>query len=157
MNALILYRIGHQLWEWGMPWFPRFIDKLVVLLCRCVVPSRCEIGTGTELGYGGIAVVIHERVRIGKNVMIGPCVTLGGRSGIVGVPVIGDDVFIGTGAKVLGDVRIGNRAVIGANAVVLQSVPDDAVVAGVPAKIIRLQVRDPEKRPVEMLSVMQAE
>ena len=157
MNAITLYRIGRRSRQLGIPFVPRIVDKLVVVLCRCVVPSRCEIGTGTELGYGGIAVVIHERVRIGKNVMIGPCVTLGGRSGIVGVPVIGDDVFIGTGAKVLGDVRIGNRAVIGANAVVLQSVPDDAVVAGVPAKIIRLQVRDPEKRPVEMQSVMQAE
>ena len=140
MNALTLYRIGRGLRQWGIPLVPRLMDKLVVVLCRCVVPSRCEIGEGTELGYGGIAVVIHERAVVGKNVMIGPCVTLGGRSGIVGVPVIGDNVLIGTGAKVLGDVRVGDRAVIGANAVVLQSVPADAVVAGVPAKIVRIQV-----------------
>jgi serine O-acetyltransferase len=141
MNAITLYRIGHRLRQWGVPFIPRLIDKMIVIVCRCVVPTHCEIGVGSALGYGGIAVVIHERVRIGKNTMIGPCVTLGGRSGILGVPVIGDDVFIGTGAKVLGDIRIGHRAVIGANAVVLQSVPDDAVVAGVPARIIRIQPR----------------
>lgn len=141
MNALTLYRIGRRFRQWSIPVFPRLMEKLILVLCRCVVPGLCEIGEGSELGYGGIAVVIHERVRIGKNVMIGPCVTLGGRSGILGVPVIGDDVFIGTGAKVLGDIRIGHRAVIGANAVVLQSVPDDAVVAGIPAKIIRIQPR----------------
>ena len=46
--------------------------------------------------------------------------------------------FIGAGAKILGDVRIGRRATIGANAVVLQSVPPGAVVAGVPARLIRI-------------------
>ena len=84
-------------------------------------------------------MVIHERARIGRIVGINPCVTIGERSGIVGVPVIEDDVFIGGGVRVLGDIRIGQRAVIGANAVVLESVPDDAVVAGVPARVIRIQ------------------
>jgi serine O-acetyltransferase len=122
-----------------MPWV---FEKLILLICRCVVPRRCEIVEGTELGYGGIAVVIHERARIGRNVMISPCVTIGGRSGIHGVPVIEDDVFIGAGAKVLGDIRIGRRAVIGANAVVLESVPADTVVAGVPARVIRSRAQE---------------
>ena len=78
--------------------------------------------------------------------MISPCVTIGGRSGKVEVPVIEDDVFIGSGAKVLGDVHIGRGAQIGANAVVLQSVPAGAVVAGVPARIIR-QAKVPVRRP----------
>ena len=75
--------------------------------------------------------------------MISPCVTIGGRSGILGVPIIEDEVFIGAGARILGDVRIGRCATIGANAVVLQSVPVGAVVAGVPARVIRI-----EKEPV---------
>ena len=57
---------------------------------------------------------------------------------MVGVPIIEDDVFIGAGAKILGDVRIGRHATIGANAVVLQSVPAATVVAGVPARVIRI-------------------
>ena len=141
MSALFLYKIAHRLDEWNVPLVPRVLEKLILLIYRCVVPRRCEIGEGTELGYGGIAVVIHERARIGRNVMISPCVTIGGRSGIVNVPVIEDDVFIGAGARILGDIRIGQRAVIGANAVVLESVPDDAVVAGVPARVIRIQAR----------------
>jgi len=148
MNALSLYRIAHRLKEWQVPFLPRLIDKLVLYFCRCVVPSRCEIGEGSELGYGGIAVVIHERVSIGRNVMISPCVTLGGRSGVTGVPVIGNDVFIGTGARILGDIRIGNRVIIGANAVVLESVPDDAVVVGIPARVIRIQTRKTDVGPV---------
>ncbi|UKK74846.1 serine acetyltransferase [Segatella bryantii] len=47
------------------------------------------------------------------------------------------------GAKVLGDVHIGNNVVIGANAVVVKDVPDNVVVAGVPARIIN--VYDPDK------------
>jgi serine O-acetyltransferase len=71
--------------------------------------------------------------------MISPCVTIGGRSGIAGVPVIENEVFIGVGARILGDIRIGRRAVVGANVVVLKSVPDYVVVAGVPARVIRIE------------------
>jgi len=142
LSALFLYRVAKRLDEWSVPLVPWVFEKLILLICRCVVPRRCEIGEGTELGYGGIAVVIHERARIGRNVMISPCVTIGGRSGIHGVPVIEDDVFIGAGAKVLGDIRIGRRAVIGANAVVLESVPADTVVAGVPARVIRSRAKE---------------
>jgi serine O-acetyltransferase len=118
------------------------MEKLILLIFRCVVPRRCEIGEGSELGYGGIAVVIHERAKIGRHVMISPCVTIGGRSGIHGVPVIDDEVFIGAGARILGDVTIGRGATVGANAVVLQSVPVGAVVVGVPARVIRVD-KDP--------------
>ena len=138
MNALTLYRAAKFLQRWNVPLFPGMLEKLILLVFRCVVPRRCDIGEGTELGYGGIAVVIHERAKIGRNVMISPCVTIGGRSGMVGVPIIEDDVFIGAGAKILGDVRIGRHATIGANAVVLQSVPAATVVAGVPARVIRI-------------------
>jgi serine O-acetyltransferase len=50
--------------------------------------------------------------------------------------VVGDNVWIATGAKVLGPVKVGNNVVIGANAVVIRDVPDNSVVAGVPAKVI---------------------
>jgi serine O-acetyltransferase len=53
------------------------------------------------------------------------------------MPVIGNDLFISTGAKIIGNVKVGNSCVIGANAVVLKDVPDNCVVAGIPAKIIK--------------------
>jgi serine O-acetyltransferase len=138
LNALTLYRIARYFQRFNIPILPRFLEKLILLVFRCVVPVRCMIGEGSELGYGGIAVVIHDRAQIGRHVMISPCVTIGGRSGISGVPIIEDEVFIGVGARILGDVTIGRGATIGANAVVLQSVPAGAVVAGVPARVIRV-------------------
>jgi serine O-acetyltransferase len=138
LNALTLYRAARYFQCLKVPLLPWLLEKLILVVFRCVVPRHCEIGEGTELGYGGIAVVIHERAKIGRHVMISPCVTIGGRSGMFGVPIIEDDVFIGAGAKILGDVRIGRRATIGANAVVLQSVPAGAVVAGVPARVVRI-------------------
>ncbi|MEO0490941.1 MAG: serine acetyltransferase, partial [Cyanobacteria bacterium J06659_2] len=52
-------------------------------------------------------------------------------------PWIGDNVRITAGAKVIGGVKIGNNVTVGANAVVVKNVPDDCVVVGVPAYIVR--------------------
>ena len=89
-----------------------------------------------RFGYSGLGTVVHARCSIGVNVSIGTNVTLGGRSGIREVPIVEDDVEIGSGAKVLGPVRIGRGARIGANAVVLSDVPPGATAVGVPAKVL---------------------
>ena len=81
--------------------------------------------------------MIHKDSVIGNNVIIGNCVTIGGRNREIQVPYIKDDAYISTGAKVLGPVTIGKSSIIGANAVVLSSVPDFSIAAGIPAKIIR--------------------
>lgn len=72
--------------------------------------------------------------------MIGQHVTIGGgNSHYPGLPIIGDHVHIAHGAIVFGGIIVGNNAVIGANAVVNKPVPDNAIVAGVPAKILRIK------------------
>ncbi|MGO8698217.1 MAG: serine O-acetyltransferase [Limisphaerales bacterium] len=59
-------------------------------------------------------------------------------------PVIGDNVVIGAGAKVLGGITIGHNVTVGANAVVIHSIPNDVIVGGIPARIIRSrQPNDP--------------
>jgi len=75
---------------------------------------------------------------IGKNCNISHQVTLGiaNRGTHKGVPIIGDNVYIGPGAKIIGDINIGNNVAIGANCVVTKDVPDNAVVVGVPGKVI---------------------
>ena len=59
-----------------------------------------------------------------------------------GVPTIGSRVYIGPGAKIIGNIQIGNNVAIGANAVVTKDVPDNAVVAGIPARIISMDGAD---------------
>ena len=131
------YRFAHLLYQHHFRLLPAFIWRLQYLLFNCSVPASCEIGKGTKFGYGGISVVLHARTVIGKNCTIGTCVTIGGKSGWFEVPTIGDNVQISSGAKILGPVRIGSNVVIGANAVVTKDVPDNCVVAGVPARILR--------------------
>lgn len=137
MFGIYFYRVAHFLYKHHIPILPSFQKMLIYLLFSAYIPYEVEIGSGCKFGYGGLGIVLHPRVRIGDNVIIGQQVTIGGRSKIYDVPVIGNNVFIGTGAKILGDVVIGNNVVIGANAVVVESVPDNCVVAGVPAKIIK--------------------
>lgn len=99
------------------------------------------MGKGTKFGYGGIAVVIHARAVIGNNCIIGQCVTIGGKSKHKNVPRIGNNVQISIGAKILGPITIGDNVIVGANAVVVKDVPANCIVAGVPAKIIRNNIR----------------
>ena len=131
------YRFSNWLYRHRVPMLPQFIWKLNYLLFNCSVPASCTIGEGTKFGYGGMAVILHARTKIGKNCIIGSCVTIGGKSGWYEVPVIGDNVEIHSGAKIIGPVRIGNNVIIGANAVVTKDIPDNCVVAGIPAKIIK--------------------
>lgn len=62
---------------------------------------------------------------------------MGGRAGHKGLPIIGDNVVIGTHAQIVGNVRIGNNSIVGAGAIVTHDVPDNVVVVGNPAKILR--------------------
>jgi serine O-acetyltransferase len=134
---MILYRIGNRLYRCRIPVLPQLCDLMIRLVHNSAVFSRTSIGYGTIFAYGGIAVVVHPRAIIGKRCVIGPHVTIGGRSKAWGVPVIGSDVFIATGAKILGDIRIGDNSVIGANAVVIDNVPEGSVVVGLPGRVIK--------------------
>ena len=80
--------------------------------------------------------IVNSKARIGKNVVLYPGVCIGQKSESE-VPVIGDNCFIGLGAKVIGGVRVGNNVTIAPNAVVTHDVPDNAIVGGIPAKVIK--------------------
>lgn len=131
------YKIAHWLYQHHIPFLPKLIYYFQRFLFKSSLPASCTIGTGTKLAYGGIGIVIHARAIIGKNCMIGQGVTIGGKSGWYEVPVIGNNVEINAGARILGPICIGNNVIIGANAVVVKDVPNNCIVAGIPAKIIK--------------------
>lgn len=112
------------------------IEKLVEILCGISLPAKCKIGPGLRIHHFG-EIVIHDSVKIGKSATIYHGVTVGvKKDDQIQGPMIGDNVYIGAGAKVLGNIQIGHNVIIGANAVTLSDVPDNATVAGIPAKIV---------------------
>ncbi len=96
-----------------------------------------RIGAGFYIGHFG-GVVINTKATIGYNVNISQGITIGSinRGKKEGFPTIGNNVYIGPGAKILGNIRIGNNVAIGANSVVLNDIPDDCCVGGIPSKIV---------------------
>lgn len=140
LNAIWFYRISRWLYLHHVPFLPKLITLLIFLIYNSKVPYQATIGGGSKLGYGGIGVVIHKNSIIGNGCLISQHVTIGGgNSRFPGVPVIKNNVHISHGAIVFGGITIGNNVEIGANAVVNKPVPDNAVVAGVPAKILRIK------------------
>jgi len=139
LNAFWFYKIERFLFLHKIPLLPRLIELLIFLIYNSKIPYKATIGKGTFFGYGGMGVVIHEDSVIGTNCVISQQVTIGGgNSKYPGVPSIGNNVYIAKGAIVFGGISIGNNVKIGANAVVNKPVPDNAIVAGVPAEVLRI-------------------
>ena len=99
------------------------------------VESR--IGPGLYVGHFK-SIHVGPGVQIGRDCNIGQMCFLGGaeRYCAPGFPIAGDRVYFGIGSKVMGGVRVGSDVAVGANAVILEDVPDRAVVVGNPAKVI---------------------
>ena len=99
------------------------------------------IGEGFEIYHSAHASVIGPGTIIGKNVSLRQNTTIGakGFANSEKSPVIMDNVTIGPNVCIIGDITIGKGAVIGAGAVVVKDVPENAIVAGNPAKVIRLK------------------
>lgn len=125
-------------------WLPVYI--IVKLIYKHIQhKTGIQLPLGTKIGEGlrffhHDCIIIAQMSTIGKNVSIHQGVTIG-RSfygNHAGVPTIGDNVVVFPGAKIIGKVTIGDNAVIGANAVVVNDVPENAVVGGIPAKIISI-------------------
>lgn len=134
LDIMTVHRLARQHHLAGHTEMADFFSAWIHERFNCYLPATAELGAGTTFAYGGVGCVIHARAKIGKDVKIGQDVTIGGRLR-VNSPVIGDRVHIAAGARCVGG-TIGNNVVVGTNAVVTTDIPDNCVVAGVPARII---------------------
>ncbi|MFW9946541.1 MAG: serine O-acetyltransferase [Promethearchaeota archaeon] len=137
IKAILLHRIAHFFWKIGMPFIPRYLSEITREITGIEIHPGAEIGKDFFIDHGG-GVVIGETAKVGDNVTIYQGVVLGGTSSdpIKRHPIIGDNVVVGTGAKLLGPIMVGNNVKIGANSVVVNDVPENSVVVGVPGRVI---------------------
>ena len=137
-KAIRRHRRAHWFWQHNMKFIARAISQ------RTVRKTGIEIHPGATLGRRlvidhGTGVVIGETAEIGDDVLIYQGVTLGGTGKDTGKrhPTIGNNVMISSGAKVLGPFKVGDNSRIAAGAVVLEEVPENCTVVGVPARIVK--------------------
>ncbi|MCK0139015.1 serine O-acetyltransferase [Aliiroseovarius sp. F47248L] len=136
-QAMQAYRLGHYLWTQGRKELSYFIQM------RCSEVYGIDIHPGARIGRGIMidhahSIVIGETAVVGDNVSMLHSVTLGGtgKEDEDRHPKIADGVLIGAGAKVLGNIKVGTCSRIAAGSVVLEDVPSNKTVAGVPARIV---------------------
>ena len=107
------------------------------VIFACDISYKIKIGKNVQFPHHALGIVIHQDVIIGDNCILEQNITIGERSKITVLPKIGDNVMIGAGAIIIGPVIVGNNVQSGAGAVVAQNIPDDCVVIGIPARIIK--------------------
>jgi len=129
---------------------PKLIWAFNRIVFSCDIPYTAEIHPTVRWAHNGLGTVVNKNVCIGKDCLIMQGVTLGGSLGkkrsfqgkTISSPFIGEHTLIGAGAKVIGPVIIGNNVIVGAGAVVITDIPDNSIVAGIPAKVIRVATEE---------------
>ncbi len=116
--------------------FARFMHSYYRKKYGLQIPYTTKIGYGLYLGHS-INVLIGTTAKIGNNCNISHMVTIG--SNHDKYATIGDNVYIGPHTCIIEDVRIGNNAIIGAGAIVIKDIPENATVAGNPAKVVSMK------------------
>jgi serine O-acetyltransferase len=142
-HAILLHRLAHKLYRWGVPLAPRVISQTGRFLTGIEIHPGANIGRRFFIDHG-MGVVIGETTEIGDDVLLYQGATLGGTGNEKGKrhPTLGNHVVVGSGAKVLGNIRIGDNVKIGAGSVVVHPVPDNSTVVGIPGRVVRTRTED---------------
>ena len=136
-HALVTHRFAHALWAQGRYDFALYLQSQSSRIFAVDINPAARMGIGIMIDHG-TGVVIGETAVVGDNCSILQSVTLGGNGKETGDrhPKIGNNVLLAAGCKVLGNIRVGNCSKVAAGSVVLNPVPDNKTVAGVPARIV---------------------
>ena len=146
VKAVFFYRIANFFYLAKFDLIARIISQTIRFFTGVEIHPGATIGKNLFIDHG-MGVVIGETSVIGDNVTIYHAVTLGGISPSIDSdlqrnekrhPTIGNDVVIGSGAQIIGPVLVGDCARIAANAVVVNNVPENATMVGIPAKAVRV-------------------
>ncbi len=139
LHAIWAHRIAHWFYKKRMYTIARIISQISRFFTGIEIHPGAKIGRRLFIDHG-MGVVIGETCEIGDDVIIFQGVTLGGTGKEKGKrhPTIGNNVVIASGAKVLGSFKVGDHSRIGSNAVVLQEVPPNSTVVGIPGRVVRL-------------------
>lgn len=137
-KVMLHYRVAHRLYEKGHYFWARWVSQRGVRKTGIEIHPGAKIGKGLFIDHGN-GVIIGETTIIGDNVTLYQGVTLGGTGKEHGKrhPTIGNNVMISAGAKVLGSFTIGDNSKIGAGSVVLDEVPPNSTVVGVPGHVVK--------------------
>lgn len=129
------YRIERWCYLHHFKILAKIIYHIMQLIFGCTIPYSADIGEGVKIAHFH-GIVVHHKSSIGDGSVLYQNVCLGGRNGKCG-PIVGKNCVVGAGACILGEIVIGDNVNIGANAVVLEDVPENCTVVGIPAKIVK--------------------
>jgi len=135
--AVWWHRLTHRMHRARLIWLARFVSQIVRWWTGIEIHPGATIGDRFFIDHG-MGVVVGETSVIGKDVTLYQGVTLGGTGKERGKrhPTIEDRVVVGVGATVLGNITIGRCSRVGAGAVVIQDVPPNCTVVGVPGRVV---------------------
>ena len=138
-RVILRYRLAHKLYLRGHYFWARWISQRGARKTGIEIHPGATIGRGLFIDHGS-RVIIGETTVIGNNVTLYQGVTLGGTGKEQGKrhPTLEDNVMVSAGAKILGSFTIGENSKIGAGSVVLEEVPPNCTVVGVPGRIVRM-------------------
>lgn len=138
-KVILSYRVAHKLYLKKHYFWARWISQRAARKTGIEIHPGATIGKGLFIDHGS-GVIIGETTIIGDNVTLYQGVTLGGTGKEQGKrhPTLRDNVMVSAGAKVIGSFTIGENSKIGAGSVVLEEVPPNCTVVGVPGRIVRM-------------------
>ncbi|OEF96396.1 serine O-acetyltransferase [Vulcanibacillus modesticaldus] len=156
LYAIWFYRLSHILWNRNLRLLARIISNFARFLTGIEIHPAAKIGRRLFIDHGS-GIVIGETCEIGDDVLIFQGVTLGGTGKERGKrhPTVGNHVMLSAGAKVLGSMKIGDYSKIGAGAVVIQEVPPNATVVGVPGRVViqdGIRINDKNEEMINIIS-----